>query len=341
MSMVCDAVGKPPRKGRGPARLVKTVAATRVRVCKGCGVVQDVYKHSKSQQCLECRDKARRNDISGNTYGQLTVVSFSGKGRWGPEWNCRCSCGILVTVFANNLTGGNSTSCGCKGAFEDLTGQEFGLLTVMEWNCLNASAAHLWVCSCMCGGTVLVQTNNLRSGNTRSCGCLTGMKFPRVLTGLTFGWLTVVSPADTRKNGINWNCKCKCGANIVVYGGKLRLWQKVSCGCAQTGSHVPIRPAAVRQAIRRAIMPRRNNHVKGERFTWPEVKALYERQKGKCAEPTCRIKLNWVFHRDHIISVKLGGPNLITNIQLLCGPCNRRKGSLHPIDWARKNGRLL
>lgn len=36
-----------------------------------------------------------------------------------------------------------------------------------------------------------------------------------------------------------------------------------------------------------------------------------------------------------------GGGNGIGNIQLLCPPCNLRKGSKDPIKWAQKNGRLL
>lgn len=340
MRFTCDDPVKLKPKGRGPALAVKTIAPTRTRICKGCGIVQEVYRQSKSEQCLDCRDRGRRQNLSGRVFDQITVLDLAGKTQWGPEWNCQCSCGKLFKALAGNLTSGNTRTCGCSNTAENMVGQEHGLLTVMEWHSLTKSRAHLWICSCLCGGVVLVQTGNLKSSNTKSCGCLTGMKFPRVLTGLTFGWLTVVSPADTRKNGINWNCKCKCGAMPVVYGGDLRLWKKISCGCARTGKHEPIRPANIRTAERYAKMPRRDNYVPGERVTWAEVKALYEKQRGKCAEPTCNIKLNWTFHRDHIMPVKRRGPNLIKNIQLLCPSCNHRKGSMHPIDWANRNNRL-
>jgi hypothetical protein len=51
----------------------------------------------------------------------------------------------------------------------DLTGQKYGLLVVIErlpaskWRCQ---------CTCGCGKIIVVAGNNLKSGNTRSCGSL-------------------------------------------------------------------------------------------------------------------------------------------------------------------------
>ena len=39
--------------------------------------------------------------------------------------------------------------------------------------------------------------------------------------------------------------------------------------------------------------------------------------------------------------VALGGGSEITNIQLLCEPCNLAKHAKHPIEWAQQMGRLL
>ena len=52
-------------------------------------------------------------DIKGKTYGQLTVVSFSGANKWGSKWNCVCECGNRIVVLGSNLTGGYVKSCGC------------------------------------------------------------------------------------------------------------------------------------------------------------------------------------------------------------------------------------
>mgnify|MGYP007075839433 CR=1 FL=1 len=57
------------------------------------------------------------------------------------------------------------------GKFIDLTGQRFGRLTV-----IGRSGEHnrqvLWLCKCDCGQTAKVTGGNLRSGHTKSCGCL-------------------------------------------------------------------------------------------------------------------------------------------------------------------------
>lgn len=54
----------------------------------------------------------------------------------------------------------------------DLTGQKFGLLTALYQNGKSKSGHYLWHCQCECGNECDVPTSSLRSGNTRSCGCL-------------------------------------------------------------------------------------------------------------------------------------------------------------------------
>lgn len=56
-------------------------------------------------------------------------------------------------------------------AFIDLTGQAFGRLTVVRRGGNFGSHAG-WHCRCTCGGDLLVRATALRTGNTRSCGCL-------------------------------------------------------------------------------------------------------------------------------------------------------------------------
>lgn len=68
----------------------------------------------------------------------------------------------------------------------DLTGQRFGKLTVIR-ECESKIGRDLrWVCVCDCNlnKEIIVQGNNLRSGNTSSCGCIqkeTMMKLKTVL----------------------------------------------------------------------------------------------------------------------------------------------------------------
>ena len=57
-------------------------------------------------------------------------------------------------------------------ALADLTGQAFGLLTVLERapNTAQSRQAH-WLCVCACGKETVVNGSSLRRGRTRSCGC--------------------------------------------------------------------------------------------------------------------------------------------------------------------------
>ena len=53
----------------------------------------------------------------------------------------------------------------------DLVGEKYGRLTVVAFDRVQNKKAY-WKCVCDCGLTVIATGNNLRSGNTKSCGCL-------------------------------------------------------------------------------------------------------------------------------------------------------------------------
>lgn len=55
-------------------------------------------------------------DLTGRTYGRLTVIKHAGFDRWGSSmWECKCICGNTLIVRGSSLTGkrNNSRSCGC------------------------------------------------------------------------------------------------------------------------------------------------------------------------------------------------------------------------------------
>lgn len=59
--------------------------------------------------------------------------------------------------------------------FKDLTGQQFGKLTVIDiskkvWS--GKRERYYWKCRCECGNMKDVRTDCLTSGNVRSCGCI-------------------------------------------------------------------------------------------------------------------------------------------------------------------------
>lgn len=115
----------------------------------------------------------------------------------------------------------------------DLKGQKFSRLTAIEY-----IGSGTWRCKCDCGNYTNATTGNLRSGHTKSCGCLNKEVQHRVdLTGQRFGRLTVVSRAETyvppsKKCRISqWNCICDCGNKCTVNINALRKGRTKSCGC--------------------------------------------------------------------------------------------------------------
>lgn len=73
-------------------------------------------------------------------------------------------------------------------AFEDLTGMKFGRLTTRR-RADRKGRVH-WDCDCDCGGTSNVGAGMLKSGNTRSCGCLQKEIIARIARNQTNGRLT-------------------------------------------------------------------------------------------------------------------------------------------------------
>ena len=95
----------------------------------------------------------------------------------------------------------------------DLTGERFGLLTVLNEAepYFQPSGRRLvqWNCLCDCGNKTIVRTTNLRSGHTTSCGCACG----RIdLINKKYGRLTVIKKLP---NGYHL-CRCDCGKEIKL-----------------------------------------------------------------------------------------------------------------------------
>lgn len=56
--------------------------------------------------------------------------------------------------------------------FHDLTGRQFGRLTVLRCAGSSPYGGAVWRCQCFCGQRCAVRGGSLRRGTTKSCGCL-------------------------------------------------------------------------------------------------------------------------------------------------------------------------
>jgi hypothetical protein len=121
--------------------------------------------------------------------------------------------------------------------FENLVGQKFGKLTVVEYaGNANKYKRHTWKCLCDCGKEKLSDSVSLKGNSTRSCGCLT--RFFRDLTGKRFGRLLVTSyhEVGNRRGSSLWNCVCDCGKEVVKKSSLLMGGSTNSCGCLVAGN---------------------------------------------------------------------------------------------------------
>lgn len=116
--------------------------------------------------------------------------------------------------------------------FQNLTGQQFGRLTVIE-RTENKGSATRWICKCECGRFVTVYASNLKRGLTTSCGC--GRHKIKDITGKRFGRLVVLRKDDakTLAGKVYWLCRCDCGMVVSVLSASLTTGATKSCGCLQ------------------------------------------------------------------------------------------------------------
>src|SRR5689334_14624212 len=90
-----------------------------------CGNLKDIDKfalHSGLTKSCGCKllEAGRRRviDITGKTFGRLTVISPTGDSNAGGKalWNCLCDCGKPIIVTGKALRKGTTNSCGCLRA---------------------------------------------------------------------------------------------------------------------------------------------------------------------------------------------------------------------------------
>lgn len=181
----------------------------------------------------------KRIDLTNQRFGSLTAVEIAPpfiqpSGKKVSAWKCQCDCGNTVNVRTDNLRNGHTTSCGCACGRVDITGKQFGRLTVSHY-----VGNGQWECECECGNRVVVRTYNLNSGNTKSCGCLQKDRASEAslisLVGNRYGKLLVVERVENNRFGhVCYRCKCDCGGETIVDVANLRNGNTNSCGCIKS-----------------------------------------------------------------------------------------------------------
>lgn len=158
--------------------------------CKcDCGNEIIVYGHNlktgntKSCGCLSREIASKNNTIDipiGTRFGSLIVLERAPINHYNhlAYWKCQCDCGNTINVAGARLRNGEVTSCGCMKYPNRINevGNVYGSLIVLKYAGSTAGGGARWLCECDCGNQIIVEGTSLRSGHTRSCGCIKSYK---------------------------------------------------------------------------------------------------------------------------------------------------------------------
>ena len=94
-----------------------------------------------------------KKTLIGKRFGKLTVVEKTDKKySWYTVYKCKCDCGNFIDVSLRQI-GYGTLSCGCT-KFKDLTGIQFGSLTLLEKTDKKYYHYAIWKCRCECGAII-------------------------------------------------------------------------------------------------------------------------------------------------------------------------------------------
>lgn len=261
-------------------------------------------------------------DIIGKTFSDLTISEYLGKNDKKQHiYKAACQCGNIVEVLYGSVVNSDRKSCGkCRRTTipKDLTGQKFGMLTVLEKGPNLSSNKTSFKVKCDCGVEKYVKTSNLISGKSKSCGCQ--VNYNKVqLIGKRFGRLFVRESAGVSGRHRCYICDCDCGNECIIDGTNLTSGRSNSCGCLQkelaskraalqTGESNPAWKGGTSASIRKCK----------EYKHWRN--AVLKRDKGVCK--LCGDNKNLEAHHLYAVSTYPEKAHDVQNGITLCNTCH-------------------
>lgn len=163
-----------------------------------CGLKRSVVgadlRNGKSTGCGKCGRVAHNfEDLTGKHFNFLTVIKRIENRYDKAYWLCQCDCGNTVEVSTSDIKNGYTKSCGCKkverfkevgmNSCKDLTGQQFGYLTVLSKTNERSGSNVRWLCRYVCEKEYTIAGGDLTSPNgIQSCGCVSITKGERIIS---------------------------------------------------------------------------------------------------------------------------------------------------------------
>lgn len=189
-------------------------------------------------------------DLSGKQFNNWLVLEYCGKSEWLCE--CQCKAKTLRKVRTYMLKSGGSKSCGCGRVtlqIDDLVDKIFG-----NWKVIEYAGSSKWLCECQCENKTrkIIAGRDLKSGGTKSCGCLRttsgkpyghkdnnnnkvyvlGSHLKEDLTDRMFGNWHVLKYVGNYK----WLCECQCEKHTrrEISRYDLIKSRSTNCGCKRS-----------------------------------------------------------------------------------------------------------
>lgn len=211
-----------------------------------CDCGNEVLKSTKQLKCGEnqscgCEQKTAQQgniaeDLTGQVFGELTVLRQAENKNGRTCWLCRCKCGKEKVVLSRDLKAGKVKSCGCmvrapRRNRMDIKGKKFGRLTVLySTGEHDRKGSIYWHCRCICGNEIDVTQNQLMHGNYQSCGCLKEENQKRISTrshridGTCIEILEKRKHRKDNRSGFRGVCQMKNGKYRVDIGFKRKRY---------------------------------------------------------------------------------------------------------------------
>ena len=219
-----------------------------------------------------------RKDLTGEVFGKYTVEGpapdyISPTGHHSAMVWCVCECGTRKAIRESSLKNGDTVSCGCVPPRAlDLTGQKYNMLFVEKMlGFVNGKRSRKSQCLCLCdcGNEKILNASDVRSGNIKSCGCLTkkapsdrclidlvGQRFINCVVQRRYEE-NYISPKD--QEDTQWVCLCDCGKEFIARGSNLRCGHTWCCGCKRKSSKAET-------IIENYLSENKINHTRGYKF---------------------------------------------------------------------------
>lgn len=181
-------------------------------------------------------------NLKGQTIGKLLVLEETNQRKnKSIVWKCKCNCGNIDYFSTKELRSDGIIQCKECGKqrkpqtklTNDIIGQKFNHLLVLEKTEKRQSGKILYKCKCDCDKKTIVYTTrtDLLNGHTKSCGCIKKKyKLGNVINNRE---IIGYDLEKSKQNRFYYKCKCLlCGHEYSALGQTLE--NTISCGCVKS-----------------------------------------------------------------------------------------------------------